>query len=93
MDKSLHNVADLSAAARFAVEALVGHPLRDSQKLFILALERIEPPADQREQAWDELTEILNEAHENVRNSGIAPDEVERLIDEACAEVRYGKPA
>ena len=93
MDKTLHNVADLPAATRSAVEALVGHPLRDSQKLYILALERIEPPADQRQQAWDELTEILNESHENVRKSGVSPDEVERLIDEACAEVRYGKPA
>lgn len=93
MDKTLHNVADLPAATRSAVESLVGHPLRDSQQLYILALERVEPSVDQREQAWEELTEILNEAHDHVRRSGVAPDEVERLIDEACAEVRYGKPA
>jgi hypothetical protein len=46
-------------------------------------------PADRR-QAWTELQEIIAKAHENVRISGVTPDELERMIDETCDEVRYG---
>jgi mevalonate kinase len=91
MDKTLHSVADLPAAARAAVEALIGQPLRDNQHVYILALDRIEPAAEDRGQTSDELTDILNEAHENVRKSGVPTEEIERLIDAACDDVRYGK--
>jgi hypothetical protein len=46
-----------------------------------------------RDAESDELTDILNEAHENVRQSGVPPEEIERLIDAACDDVRYGKQA
>ena len=90
MDKSLHNVGELSAPDRSAVEGLVGHPLRDDQQLYIVALDVATPPSVERRAAWRELQAIIAEAHENVRQAGVTPDELEQAIDQACHDVRYG---
>lgn len=91
MEKSVHNVGELSAPARSAVEGLVGHPLRDDQQLFIVAIDAACTPTAERQGAWRDLQSILAESHENVRQSGVANDELDRAIDKACYEVRYGK--
>jgi hypothetical protein len=92
MDKLLHNVGDLPFTERSAVEAIIGHALRDDQQLYIVALDAAVEPADAvRRQAWKELDEIIAEAHDHVRHSEVTPDELDRTIDEACNEVRYGK--
>jgi hypothetical protein len=92
MDNSLHNVADLPFPERSAVESLLGHPLRDDQQLYIVALDSaVEPTATDRRQAWSELEEVLLESHQNVRDSGVSQEELERTIDQACDDVRYGK--
>ncbi len=59
-------------------------PLRDGEKLYIAVLDRVEPTKHDRNQALVELQEILHEAHENARASGLSADEIERLIDETC---------
>ena len=92
MDKLVHNVGDLRSPERSAVEAIIGHALRDDQQLYIVALDAaIEPTAADRRQAWNELEEIIAEAHDHVRDSGVTPEELEQTIHEACNEVRYGK--
>ena len=92
MDKLLHNVGDLPSHERSAVEAIIGHSLRDDQQLYIVALDAgVEPSVAVRRQAWNELEEIIAEAHQNVRDSGVSPQELDRTIDETCDEVRYGK--
>jgi hypothetical protein len=92
MDKLLQNAGDLPASARSAVESLMGHALRDDQPVYIVALDAAkEPPAQQRREALNDLQEIMDEMHANVRKTGISADEVERTIDQACDEVRYGK--
>ena len=92
MDQVLQNVADLRTSERAAVEAIIGHALRDDQQLYIVALDAaVEPTAAVRREAWDELEEIIAEARENVAQSGVSPDELERSIDQACSDVRYGK--
>jgi hypothetical protein len=91
MDKLLHNVGDLPSPERFAVESIIGHALRDDQQLYIVALDAAAVPTTAvRRQAWHELEEIIAEVHDNVRTSGISPEELEQTIDEACNEVRYG---
>jgi hypothetical protein len=91
MEKLLHIVGDLPFTERSAVEAIIGHALRDDQQLYIVALDAAVEPADAvRRQAWKELNEIIAEAHDHVRHSGVTPDELDRTIDEACNEVRYG---
>jgi hypothetical protein len=92
MHKLLHNVGDLPSPERSAVEAIIGHALRDDQLLYIVALDAaVEPTAAIRRQAWNELEELIAKAHDNVRDSGVTPEELERTVDEACDEVRYGK--
>ena len=92
MDKLVHNVGDLPFPERSAVEAIIGHALRDDQQLVIVALDAaVAPAANVRRQAWNELEAIIAEAHQNVRDTGVTPEELERTIDEACNEVRYGK--
>ena len=92
MDKLLHNVADLPLPERSAIETIIGHALRNEQQLYIVALDgAVEPSAAARSQAWNELEQIIAEAHQNVRYSGVSPEEIDRTIDEACDEVRYGK--
>jgi hypothetical protein len=91
MDKLLHNVGDLPSSERFAVESIIGHALRDDQQLYIVALDAAsQPAAEVRQQAWHELEKIIAEAHNDVRTSGVTPEELEQTIDEACNEVRYG---
>jgi hypothetical protein len=92
MDDILHPVGDLPTPERSAVESIIGHALRDDQWLYIAAIDgAAEPTIEARRQAWDELNEIIAEAHQNVRDSGVSLADLERTIDDACHEVRYGK--
>ncbi len=91
MDKLLHNVGDLSNPDRSAVENIMGHPLRDDQQLYIVVLDSAaEPAATERMSAWDDLQAIIADAKGNVRQSAESSEEIDRLIDEACSDVRYG---
>lgn len=91
MDKLLQNVGDLPTPARSAVEALMGHALRDDQQLYIVALDAAEAPAAaDRQAAWSELEAIIADAHGQVRQSGLSPAELEQTVDEACRQTRYG---
>ena len=92
MDKLFHNVGDLSNPDRSAVENLMGHPLRDDQQLYIVALDAVaEPVAAERQSAWDDLQAIIADAKDNVGQSPESADNIERVIDEACNDVRYGR--
>lgn len=91
MDNILRNVADLPASARSAVETLMGHPLRDEQRLFIVALDdSARPTVPERQAAWEQIRTLLDEAAANVARSGLADEAAERLADETCEAVRYG---
>ena len=91
MDNLLHNVNDLPTATRSVVETLVGHPLRDDQRLYIVAFDPVEERSTEvRRAAWDELQKIMEVMKNNARDSGRSADEIDRLIDEACESVRYG---
>jgi len=69
----------------------MGHPLRDDQQLYIVALEAAdEPLATERQTAWKELQAIIADAHDAARQSGATAEEIELMIDEACDDVRYG---
>ena len=91
MEKHWHNVSDLSPPARSVVEELMGQPLRDDQRVCIVAFDAAsEFSAEDRRQAWNELAEIMAETHAHVRESGASAAELEREIDDACEEVRNG---
>ena len=102
MEKSFHNVSDLSADARSLVESLIGHPLPDHQAFYIVTLDDVTLdgvtlddsgglPQEQRDQAWQELEAMMGEMQRSVKASGRSDEEIDRLIDETCEEVRYGR--
>jgi hypothetical protein len=92
MEKSLHNVSDLPEANRSAVEAIVGHPLRSDDVLYIATLRvETEPTAVERNAAWDELMSIIADTHQHVARSGMTPEQIDALIDSECEAVRYGR--
>ena len=85
MEQLLHNVNELPATARSTVEMLIGHALRDDQRLYIVALDSVEQRSiEDRRVAWEELRKIIEVMQNNARGSGKSADEIDRLIDEAC---------
>lgn len=92
MEKSLHNVSNLSQEARTLLESLVGHPLSESQAFYIVTLDPdLEPSAQQRDSAWDELKAMMADMQRGTGASGLSDAEIDRLIDETCEEVRYSR--
>ena len=92
MERSLHNVSNLSADARSLVESLIGHPLPDHQAFYIVTLDANgEPSEEQRDLAWQELEVMMAEMQRGAVASGLPHDEIDRLIDQTCEEVRYGR--
>lgn len=92
MEPSLHDVSHLSADARSVVESLIGHALAEGQKFFIVALDDANDLSrEQRAEAWQELAELMAEMQRNAGASGLSDLEIDRVIDETCEEVRYGR--
>ena len=91
MDKIVRNVVDLPAATRSAVEGLIGHPLRDEQRLYIVALDAsLEPSQETRRKAWNDIQPLLDQAAAHAEKSGLSSDEIDSIIDTECERVRYG---
>jgi len=91
MDLSAKSVAQLPADARAALEFLVGQPLDGQQRVFIVLADSDAPSfRARRDEARLRLQETLREFHNAVQASGMTADEVERTIEEACHDVRYG---
>lgn len=91
MERCLHSVSDLTSDARSAVEAIVGHPLANSDVLYIAALGvRMEPQAAEQRQAWDELESIINQMQRHAAQAGLSPEEIDEIIDSESSAVRYG---
>ncbi|HVA50555.1 MAG TPA: hypothetical protein VNH11_29690 [Pirellulales bacterium] len=91
MERCLHNVSDLSADARSAVEAIVGHPLSGGDVLYIAALGvKTEPAAAEQCAAWDELESIIGQMQQHAAQAGLSPEQIDEVIDSESAAVRYG---
>lgn len=90
MERCLHNVSDLSSDARSAVEAIIGHPLASGDVLYIAALVKTEPLADEQCAAWDELESIVGQMQRHAAQSGLSPEQIDEVIDSESADVRYG---
>lgn len=91
MERTLHNVSDLSADARSAVEAIVGHPLASGDVLYIAALGvSTEPAPSEQRAAWDELESIISQMQRHAAEAGLSAEQIDEVIDSESAEVRYG---
>lgn len=85
----IHSVSSLSRDARSLVESLVGHPLPDDEAFAIVTVGSRGDGG--RDEAWDELEVMMAEMRRNASASRMADAAVEKLIDDTCDDVRYGR--
>ncbi|HEX5446751.1 MAG TPA: hypothetical protein VFW87_23235 [Pirellulales bacterium] len=92
--ESLFHVSDLSPDARLAIEAIVGHPVRSGEMLYIATFRAgTQSGATERDAAWDELESMTSQMRQQAERSGLAPTQIDEIIDSECAAVRYGSGA
>jgi hypothetical protein len=84
----VHQVKDLSADQRLAIESLVGRPLRDDESLTIRPSHILKeaPTGKERERLFRQYQDHLDELARRVTN--VSEDEIEAAIDEAVKHVR-----
>ena len=84
----VHQVKDLSADQRLAIESLVGRPLRDDESLTIRPSHILKeaPTGEERERLFRQYQDHLDELARRVTN--VSEDEIEAAIDEAVRRVR-----
>ena len=85
----VHQVKDLSADQRLAIESLVGRPLRDDESLTIRPSHILKeaPTGKEREHSFRQYQDHLDELARRVTN--VSDDEIEAAIDEAVRHVRH----
>jgi hypothetical protein len=77
-------VSDITPNQRHAIEELVGGDLAPDQRIFVLAYRPgIEPNESVKSVARSRIDELLTKAHENAKQQGLAPAEIEAAIAEA----------
>jgi hypothetical protein len=84
----IHQVKDLSADQRLAIESLVGRPLRDDESLTIRPSHILKeaPSGKERERLFRQYQDHLDELAGRVRD--VSEDVIEATIDEAVRHVR-----
>ena len=82
-------VSELSAEQRQAIEALLGRPLGDDEGLSIHASRVVKeaPTGEERVRAYGRLLEHLDKLSR--RADGVADEQLDAAIDEACDRVRH----
>ena len=88
-DLSIRKTQELSPTAKQVLEALLGRDLRDDEEVAIWASSPHDAPSGQpRKEAWDELDQHLDLMA--LKADGVPTEELERLVDDVCDEVRHG---
>jgi hypothetical protein len=83
------SVGEISAAQRQSLENLLGHPLQQNQRVFIMVLDPTNVPScDQRGEAARGLREIISLAERHANEHGISEAEVDAAVDETMDHVR-----
>jgi hypothetical protein len=84
---STHKTLALPANAKEVLEKLLGRRLADDEEVSIWASRpHAAPTGKAREQAWRMLSQHLDGMAAKTNGSA---EEIEKLIDEACDEVRH----
>jgi hypothetical protein len=87
--QSTHNVNDLPASGRAAIEQLLGHPLSGDQAVFIMAFKPDETPDPAiRASARARLEQMFTDQARRADEQGINAATVDEAVDEAMRHVR-----
>jgi len=85
---STHKTRDLSPHAKESLEELLGRHLADDEEVSIWASRPHSAPIGQaRKEAWNRLNDHLDRM---AGKAGGGADEIEKLVDDECDEVRHG---
>lgn len=86
-DLSTHKFGDLPSDAKATLEKLLGRHLADDDEVSIWASRpNAAPIGPARREAWHQLNEHLDLM---AAKAGEPAEEIERLVDEVCDEVRH----
>ena len=89
-DMSIRKTRDLSPAAKEVFESLLGRRLRDDEEVAIWASGPHEAPTgEEHRDAWSKLNQHLDAMASKADN--VPAEELEKLVDEVCDEVRHGR--
>ncbi len=89
-DLSIRKTRDLPPAARKAFEAILGRSLRDDEEVGVWASSpHAAPKGRERKDAWQDLNRHLD--HMASKASGTQPDELEKLVDDVCDQIRHSR--
>jgi hypothetical protein len=82
-----HRVSDIPGSGRAFIEQLLGRPLENDQRVFIMAYT---PPADfaARSAARDRLQQFLAAQASRAARQGITANEADAAVEEAMRHVR-----
>ncbi len=93
MESIIRKVDDLNAEERRMYESVVGHALREDQRVIIHVVELgTEPDAPTRKAASQRAIEIARRGRASAADQGVTPEEADRVIDEAIHAVRRNEP-
>ena len=86
------NVREIQGGEKQSLEQLLGYPLRDDQKVFIMVYtESLELDEDTRAQALADLKAFATKAHKHAKEQGYSDEEIDAAIDQTAADVRRRK--
>jgi hypothetical protein len=85
---SIQKASELPAAARSAIEQLLGRPIAPDEEISVAAVPPKEiPPSESRAAVARNLEAFLNRRTDKV--NGLAEEEIDAAIDEAVHAVRH----
>ena len=85
-------VRDIQGNEKQSLEQLLGYPLQDDQKVFIMVYtESLELDENTRAQALADLKAFATEAHKHAQEQGYSDDDIDAAIDKTAADVRRRK--
>lgn len=87
-DLSYHETRDLPVPTRQAIEDLLGRPLSDDEHITIVTSRpHAAPTGETRKLAWEKFNSCRDEMAKLAKGN---VEEIERIVDEVCDEVRHG---
>lgn len=91
MEALPQDARDIEPAKRRSLETVLGHTLRDDQRVLIRVVTvGPEPDAATKAAAFDRISSLSAKVAKHRESLGISDEEADRIVDEACAHVRYG---
>lgn len=90
MDSSItRDVTDLVNQDKQSLEHILGAPLSEGQKVYVVAFTPgKEPDSQLRARAADAVERVLDEAADHARRQGVSDDQIDAAVDEAMGTVR-----